>query len=307
MDDPVPAAPAWEAEYAVGEAEAAALVAARFPELARCRVEPLAVGWDNTVHRVGEWVFRFPRRAVAVPGLLREAAILPRLAPRLPLPVPVPELVGGPAGGYPWPFWGARLLPGRELAGAALPDGAREPAAAALGGFLRALHDPALAAEFADLPRDPMQRADPGVRAPMARESLDRLARRGHPPDPAAGALLAEGERLGPPGDAVVLSHGDLHLRHLLVDPAGRAAGVIDWGDVCLADPAVDLSLAYAAFAGAARAALLAEYGPVDPRRELRARVLAVFLCAVLAEYALGTGDAPLLAEALAGIGRACR
>jgi aminoglycoside phosphotransferase (APT) family kinase protein len=41
-----------------------------------------------------------------------------------------------------------------------------------------------------------------------------------------------------------VLCHGDLHVRHLLVDGDGSAAGVIDWGDLCLADAAVDLSIA---------------------------------------------------------------
>jgi hypothetical protein len=28
------------------------------------------------------------------------------IAGRLPLPIPVPDLVGEPADGYPWPFWG---------------------------------------------------------------------------------------------------------------------------------------------------------------------------------------------------------
>jgi aminoglycoside phosphotransferase (APT) family kinase protein len=80
---------------------------------------------------------------------------------------------------------------------------------------------------------------------------------------------------------------------------------VIDWGDLCLADPAVDLSLAYGAFAGPARAALLAAYGPVPPARELAARVLAVSLCAALAEYAADEDRPVLLAESLAGLRRA--
>lgn len=84
-----------------------------------------------------------------------------------------------------------------------------------------------------------------------------------------------------------------------------RAAGVIDWGDVCLADPAVDLALGYAAFAGPARAALLDAYGGVGAERELRARCLAVRLSALLAGYAAADDRPALLAEALAGIGRA--
>ncbi len=99
--------------------------------------------------------------------------------------------------------------------------------------------------------------------------------------------------------------HGDLHIRHLLVDGGGRATGVIDWGDLCRADPAVDLCLAYAAFTGTARAALLSAYGPVGAERELRARALAVFLSAALADYAASEARPGLLGEALAGLRRA--
>ena len=101
-----------------------------------------------------------------------------------------------------------------------------------------------------------------------------------------------------------VVVHGDLHVRHLLVDDDGQAAGVIDFGDLCLADPAVDLSLAYGGFAGPARAALFAAYGPVSSEQEIRARVLAMFLCAALAEYAASQARPQLLREALTGLGR---
>ena len=301
----------WEAEQLVSASLAAELIGLQFPRLSGAQVELLATGWDNTVYLAGgQWVFRFPRREVALPGIQREIAILPRLAPHLPLPVPVPELIGTPSGAYPWPFWGARLIAGTELAEAELPDSARAQAGASAGRFLRALHHPHLA-EVAGpgepgLPEDPMQRADPRIRAARAREPLERLARlAAWIPDPASERLFGEAGGLGPPAGRPVLAHGDLHLRHLLVGESGDASGVIDWGDICLADPAVDLSLAYSGFAGPARAALLAAYGPVDAERELRARVLAVSVCASLAEYAFSDGRARLLRESLAGLRRA--
>lgn len=94
-------------------------------------------------------------------------------------------------------------------------------------------------------------------------------------------------------------------MRHLLVE-AGAATGVIDWGDLCLADPAVDLSIAYLGFAGAARAELLAAYGrPVTARRELAARTCAVSIGTALAEYAAAEDRRALLAESLAALHRA--
>jgi aminoglycoside phosphotransferase (APT) family kinase protein len=287
---------------------AAALIGARFPALEGAPVEALATGWDNTVFLVGgEWVFRFPRRRIAVPGVEREIAVLPAIAPRVPLPIPVPRFAAGPSEVFPWPFWGARMIPGRELAEVRPADGDRTALAEQVGAFLRALHDPALAAEAGNgLAHDPMARADPALRAARTLPRLDALVRLGvWERDRAVTDLLADARHRDAPGGEPVIVHGDLHVRHLLLDPGGRAAGVIDWGDVCLADPAVDLSIAYAGFAGAARAALLAAYGPVPPEREAAARVLALNLGATLAEWAASTGRAALLAEALAGVGRA--
>jgi aminoglycoside phosphotransferase (APT) family kinase protein len=86
--------PRWAGERPCPADRAAALVAAAFPQLAGLPVVPLAEGCDNTVHRVGDtWVFRFPRRALALPAFRRELTVLPRLAPLMPLPVPVPELI----------------------------------------------------------------------------------------------------------------------------------------------------------------------------------------------------------------------
>ncbi len=258
----------WTAEVEVTPQFAADLLREQFPDLPAQRVTVLATGWDNTAFVVdGQWLFRFPRRRIAVPGVQREITVLSRLAPRLPLPIPDPRFVGQPSSRYPWPFFGARLLPGVELTDSGLSDSERAVVAASVGYFLRLLHDPGLVVlmEGADLPVDPMRRASAPVRARRAREVLDRLMHRGiWPADSdvirfldqaehgAAGAASADGvagtraaEDGVSGGGLLVVSHGDLHVRHLLVDRDGSATGVIDWGDLCLADPAVDLSIAY--------------------------------------------------------------
>jgi aminoglycoside phosphotransferase (APT) family kinase protein len=312
---PPTAASQWAVEVDVTPDLAADLICAQFPDVPAGQVTMLATGWDNIAFVVdGQWLFRFPRRQIAVPGVQREIAVLPKLAPRLPLPVPDPQFVGQPSPRYPWPFFGARLLPGAELADAGLTDTQRTPAATSVGRFLRALHDPGLVplTDAAGLPVDPMRRASPSVRAARAREVLGRLAAAGilPPGSPAsspAGRLLDEADHAVDPAGPLVVSHGDLHIRHVLVDSSGAATGVIDWGDLCLADPAVDLSIAYSAFAGPARAALLSAYArPVSAERELAARTLAVSLAAALAEYAADEYRRPLLLrESLAGLRRA--
>jgi aminoglycoside phosphotransferase (APT) family kinase protein len=321
MSAPEPAPAPWLAGVDVSAGQAAGLIRAQFPELAAATVTRLATGWDNTAFVVDDrWLFRFPRREIAVPGVRRELAVLPRLAPALPLPIPDPRFAGHPARDYPWPFFGAALLPGTELADAGLPDEQRVAAATGIGRFLAVLHDPALAARLgAGLPVDPMRRASAVLRARRAREILVRLAARGTwPGDPAVTALVDRGEALAgrdgdvPPGPDLpggaepVICHGDLHVRHVLVDSAGAASGVIDWGDLCLGDPVIDLSVAYLGFAGPARAALLAAYGrPLSPDQELAARLLAVSLGATLAEYAADDDRPALLRESLAGLRRA--
>ena len=82
----------WDAEHALDATAARVLLSGQFPDLALASVQPLGIGFDNTVYLVDDvWVFRFPRREVAVPLMERELAVLPGLAPRLPLPVPVPS------------------------------------------------------------------------------------------------------------------------------------------------------------------------------------------------------------------------
>ena len=148
--------PAWIPEREITLAEANRLVDGVFPDVTGVGAELFAQGWDNTAVRfrnphLGELIFRFPRRAIALPGVRRELAWLPRLAAHLPLPIPLPAYSGswGPEGDEPWPFWGGQMLAGTELAQTAIESDQRAIVAAELGGFLRVLHD---------LPRRPLRR-----------------------------------------------------------------------------------------------------------------------------------------------------
>lgn len=288
--------PQWSAEVPVDEPLARRLIDGQFPELAGAPLWRLAEGWDNVVWVVDErWAFRFPQRTIGAELLERELRVLPRLAAALPAPISAPVFVGHPDHGYPWSFFGAELIRGVEPVG--LDDAARCRLAPGLARFLRALHDVPVIDE---LPYDPNRRADMPYRAAMTAEWLERLDDR----PPGVDRLLAEAEALPPPeGD--VVAHGDLHFRHLVVDSDGSMAGVIDWGDVCRGDPSIDLSLLWSFFPPAGRAAFLAAYGPVSDAQLLRARALAVNLCAILAVYGHEEGMTGVEREARAGLERA--
>jgi aminoglycoside phosphotransferase (APT) family kinase protein len=286
--------PDWTPEIVVDEALARRLLGEQFPELEPSELRLAGEGWDNTAWVVdGRFLFRFPRREIALDGVRRELAVLPLLAPLLPLPIPHPVYVGEPSERFPWPFFGGPPVPGVELAEARLDDRTRAELARPLATFLRALHAVELEVE---LPVDPLGRADMDFRVLRARE---RLAELGSSP-PAAEEVFEAALELPPP-DRLALVHGDLHLRHAFVAD-GRLSGVIDWGDVCRADPAVDLVLFWSALPPSARADFLTAYGPVPEDALLRARVLSIFLCAVLAIHARHVGLENVEQESVAGL-----
>lgn len=277
----------WSAEERVDENRARRLIREQFEEIAADKVALVSEGWDYAVFRVdGDWAFRFPRREVVVPGTEREIAVLPVLAARLDVGVPAPVFVGRAGDGFPWPFYGARYLEGVEAAG-------RPVDPVALGAALRALHAPeTLDAVGDELPSDPLGRVDMVTRLPRLRElGID------------APALVGAAQEL-PPARHTAVCHGDLHMRQLLVD-GETLTGIVDWVDVCRSDPAVDLSVAWSTLDAARRPAFFIAYGEVDEETRMRARVVAAFLCGMLADWARKERVPVVLDAAVAGLGRA--
>jgi aminoglycoside phosphotransferase (APT) family kinase protein len=228
------------------------LLADQHPDLARLPVEFLANGWDNELYRVGDGlVARLPRRALGAEIIKNEQRWLPGLAPRLPLPIPYPERTGLPGCGYPYSWSVVPYLPGVPAAQARSFDPAQ--AAAAVGGFLGALHVPAPAGA----PANPFRGVPLAERAGTFAANLALLT--GQAGQDQAGQDQAGRDRVdrdtvlrvwdaalaapgydGPP----VWLHGDLHPANILVND-GQVSGVIDFGDITAGDPASDLSVSW--------------------------------------------------------------
>jgi aminoglycoside phosphotransferase (APT) family kinase protein len=301
------AVPMWEAEATVDEVLVRRLLA-QFRELEIDSLRPVAEGWDRAIWLVNEeWAFGFPRRTMVIPGLERELEWLPRLAPLLPLPIPVPELIGRPEHGFPWPFFGSRFLPGVEVAESGLDELGRLAAAVDLAAFLHRLHSDDVARSVgADaLPLDGNARANMQTRVPLTRRALAEVEQAGlWRAPPAVARLLDDAEKLPGSSEPFVVAHGDLHFRHLLVED-GHASGVIDWIDLCRADAAIDLQLVWSFLPAPDRGAFLGAYGRVTEEQLVRARVIALSLCCALASYAHAENLPSIEREALAGLDRA--
>ena len=219
------------------------LLADQHPDLARLPVQFLANGWDNELYRVGDGlVARLPRRAAGAEIIMNEQRWLPGLAPRLPLPIPYPERTGVPAHGYPYPWSVVPYLPGVPAAQASSfdPGGA----AAAVGGFLGALHVPAPA----DAPANPFRGVPLAERAGSLAANLALLTGRADQDqqvDRDAVLRVWDAVLAAPGYDGTPLwLHGDLHPANVLVND-GQVSGVIDFGDITAGDPATDLSVAW--------------------------------------------------------------
>ncbi|MFD5793514.1 phosphotransferase [Streptomyces diastatochromogenes] len=84
------------------------------PDLADRPVRLGARGWDNQLWRLGDdLAVRLPWATESADALVRkEHAWLPALAPRLPLPVPVPQRLGEPSERFPRPWIVTTWVPG---------------------------------------------------------------------------------------------------------------------------------------------------------------------------------------------------
>lgn len=283
----------WDAERVVPLAEARALIAAAAPELAGSEVEAFGAGWDNTAYLVdGTWLFRFPRRQLAAPFMETEIRVLPRLAARLSLRIPEPEYAGDPSEEYPWRYAGYRLLEGEIAAEREIPAEALAVNAERLGALLAELHaQPADEWRRVGVPGDELRRLDRDHRVPLARSKLRELEEQAVLTDVGWIRKIIDESLPASWGDtAPRLVHGDFDARHLLVDRNGLVTGVIDWGDIHLGNPAVDLAIAHTFFPAPMRKAFLSAYGPIPDDIWRAARFRAVHNSLHVLDWALQTG-----------------
>lgn len=218
------------------------LLAAQFPQWADLPIEPVpSAGTDNALYRLGNnLVVRLPRIHWAAAQVDKEQCWLPRLAPHLPLAIPVPLAKGAPGAGYPWHWSVYQWFEGED----AILDRLADPSQAArqLAAFITALQqiDPA------DGPPAGVHNSSRGV--PLARRDAQTriaIAALDGALDAAATTAAWEAALQVPAWSGSPLwIHGDLKPGNLLAK-GRRLSAVIDFGCLGVGDPACDLQVAW--------------------------------------------------------------
>jgi aminoglycoside phosphotransferase (APT) family kinase protein len=228
------------------------LLLTQFPAWAGLPVEPVdSFGTDNDLYRLGsDLCARLPLNASSV-HVDFEHEWLPRLAPALPLAIPVPLAVGEPGEGYPFRWCVQPWLPGENP----VPERFVDPDEAArdLARFVRALRGLDTTGAPPSRRGVPLAAEDGSVRASLA-AAADLVD--------VEAATAAWNEALAAPAHRgpAVWSHGDLLVGNLLAT-GGRLSAVIDWAVAGVGDPAIDLLPAWGLFGGEAREVFRRELG----------------------------------------------
>jgi aminoglycoside phosphotransferase (APT) family kinase protein len=291
----------WEAEQIIEPPMALHLIKEQFPELSAEHIRLLGAGWDNTAFIVNDaLIFRFPRRKIALPLLEAEWCALPKLAPRLPLPIPIPQWKGVPSSSFPWPFIGYRMLPGFTACHANLLEEERAAFAEPLARFLSIMHaTPKSLISACHFPYDNESRIEGGLLTSKIHENFKEMS--------ALGILESKKhletavENLqhfrAPLRSSVV--HGDFYIRHLLVDPKHHLVGVIDWGDIHIGDPAIDLAIAHSVLPVDAHDRFIKIYGEISEATWALAKLRAIYSSTMIVLFGYHSGDPHLLREGL--------
>lgn len=240
------------------------------PDLADLPLREVDGGWGNQMWRLGdELAVRIQRMDTGPDAQLKERRWLPVLAPRLPLPVPVPVRDGAASARFPKVWTVMTWVPGEPLDRGSITRG--EHAADTLAAFLRALHveapaDAPVSTDRGGHPRDCTGGFDHFLGSVDAEALGCDAADVRTVWDDAVAAPAWEGPR--------VWVHGDLHPANVVV-AGGTLAGVVDFGDLFAGDPAWDLAAAWLLLPAGATAPFFAAYAQADAATVRRARGLA--------------------------------
>ncbi len=274
-----------------------------FPQIQIRTCTPNQEGWVFFVLDINdEFIFRFPRREDGVAQLEKEIALLPELGKSLSVQIPHFEFVWRGDNQFPMPFVGYRKIEGVPLTRSYLASADAERLEQQLAAFLSKLH-------FFPV-EQAVRTGIPATNAAQWRQQYIELYRRIRAD---AFPLLAESLRSSSSelwdefldernfDFATTLIHRDLAGEHILCRTDGTGlAGIIDWGDACMGDPAIDFAGLWSECGHALVERVAAGYrGNADTRFYQRMRFYARIIPFWWILYGQSTNDASKVQEGL--------
>ena len=253
------------------------LIEETFPGLKTTGLKLVMLGGDFDTWEAAGSVIKFPRTPQAAAKLEVEIVLHEALVQRLGAMVPPLRAVGEPTTSFPWRTAAFDRARGRQGQTVDCPivrpkPWARTSLAKEVAGALSALHTtPAKVAKTAGVPK---REVDLGGVDPSDKTIAWATKIVGHRLD----SFLVNPFPAGTPkAGPKVLCHADIKGEHLYVSEDGtRLTAIIDWADVAVSDPALDLA-GFAIWLGPTFVHEVLEFytGPTDEGLEERAVYLA--------------------------------
>ncbi len=227
------------------------LITTQFPEWANLPIKFVETsGWDNRTFHLGEDMsVRLPSKADYAEQVKIEHQWLPKLAPHLPLQIPVPLAMGKPTEEYPWHWSIYKWLEGQTASIDRITD--LSQFGTTLGEFLNTLQQCDATGGPIAGPNNFHRGGNLSVYDAETREAIANL--KDNIKVEAITAIwelaLSSTWQRSP-----VWIHGDIALGNLLVSN-GQLSAVIDFGQLAIGDPACDLAITWTLFKGESREA----------------------------------------------------
>ncbi len=294
----------WHPDFNITDDLVKIILEKQFPDLSPLKIKCIGEGWDNKVFLINDrFVFRFPHRACAASLIERENAVLQHLQNRLNLKIPNPIYTGIPSEDYPYHFHGYAMISGKPGSQANLSETTRKNSITKLAKFLKQLHSITETKARAIGAKDQVfDRTHITGTVNALTERVEKInARKIATVNPAIFNKEIEIATAVKLPQTKVLVHGDLYSRHLMFDD-NQLIGVIDWGDVGLNNPAVDLGVVFNFYPRDYHQAFFDIYGDIDSQTYACARFIGLYIAMTVMLYGHDIGDAQLTQEAKASI-----
>lgn len=258
----------WDKEIEINERIVSTLITSQFNVNIQS-VKLIGQGFDNYAYLInGDLIFRFPRRKIADELLNNEAAILPYIGKLLDFPISYPRYFGKASDLFPHQFLGYPFMKGSSICDQILPPFDNEKFAKDFALALKKLHSIQIhenhlegyndtwrldvdniiirLSTYLDQYKDIFVQA--GFDTNMILNLIKKLPELNFKPSPEAKSYI----------------HGDLYSKHILIDEHNNFAGIIDWGDVHVGNPAIDILSAIMIFSESCYNIFTTNYGEFD-------------------------------------------